>query len=209
MDRIKHYFPNLTDLQINQLSQLGDLYADWNSKINVISRKDIDNIYERHVLHSMAIAKVMNFKAGSHIMDLGTGGGFPGIPLAILFPDVNFLLVDSIGKKVKVAQEVADALQLTNVRSQQIRAEELKEKFDFVVTRAVAVLPKLMQWTKRCISNKHQHGTPNGIWALKGIDRAAEESKELGKSAYTEIYPLSDFFEEEFFETKCIVYAQK
>jgi 16S rRNA (guanine527-N7)-methyltransferase len=209
MKKIQQYFPRLNDLQIDQLSQLGDLYADWNSKINVISRKDIENIYERHVLHSMAIAKVTSFKAGSKIMDLGTGGGFPGIPLAILFPDVDFLLVDSIGKKVKVAQEVADALHLKNVRSQKIRAEELKEKFDFVVTRAVAVLPKLATWTKRCISDNHQHGTPNGIWALKGIDRATAEAQELGRNAYTEIYPLSDFFDEEFFETKCIVYAQK
>ena len=209
MDTILNYFPNLSPTQIDQLSQLGDLYKDWNSKINVISRKDIDNIYTHHVLHSMGLAKVFQFNAGSRIMDLGTGGGFPGIPLAILFPEVDFFLVDSIGKKVKVTQEVATAVGLTNVRTKQIRAEEVKEKFDFVVTRAVAVLPKLVQWTRRVISDKHQHGTPNGIWALKGIDRATEEAKELGRRAYTEIYPMSDFFDEPFFETKCIVYAQK
>lgn len=209
MDTILKYFPDLSSLQIDQLSQLGDLYTDWNSKINVISRKDIENIYPHHILHSMGLAKVFQFKEGSKVMDLGTGGGLPGIPLAILFPEVDFLLVDSIGKKVRVTQEIADAVGLQNVRTQQARAEELKEKFDFVVTRAVAVLPKLMTWTHRIISDNDQHGTPNGIWALKGIDRATEEAKALGKDAYTEIYPMSKFFEEEFFETKCVVYAQK
>ncbi len=209
MEKIQHYFPDLTEKQIDQLAQLGELYEDWNSQINVISRKDIENIYERHVLHSMAIAKVTSFKAGSRIMDLGTGGGFPGIPLAILFPEVEFTLLDSIGKKVLVTREIANAIGLDNIQAQQIRAEESKEKFDFVVTRAVAVLPKLMEWTKRCISDKERNSTPNGIWALKGIDRATEEAKELGKGAYTEIYPLSKYFKEEFFETKCLVYAQK
>lgn len=209
MDTILKYFPDLSPTQIEQLSQLGDLYTDWNSKINVISRKDIENIYPHHVLHSMGLAKVFQFKDGSKVMDLGTGGGFPGIPLAILFPKVDFLLVDSIGKKVRVTQEVADAIGLENVRTQQARAEELKEKFDFVVTRAVAVLPKLVAWTHRIISDKHQHGVPNGIWALKGIDRATEEAKALGKGAYTEIYPMSDFFDEEFFGTKCVIYTQK
>ncbi len=206
---IEKYFEDLSPTQIKQFAQLGDLYADWNSKINVISRKDIANIYERHILHSMALAKITSFVAGSKIMDLGTGGGFPGIPLAILFPEVDFFLIDSIGKKIKVTQGVADAIGLQNVRSQQIRAEETKEKFDFVVTRAVAVMPKLMEWTKRCILKKDKNPMPNGIWALKGIDRAKAESKELGRAAYTEIYPLSDYFEEEFFATKCIVYAQK
>lgn len=209
MDTILKYFPDLTPTQIDQLSQLGDLYADWNSKINVISRKDIENIYTRHVLHSMGLAKVFQFNDNSKVMDLGTGGGFPGIPMAILFPEVDFLLVDSIGKKVRVTQEVAQAVGLQNVRTQQIRAEELKEQFDFVITRAVAKLPQLMSWIRRAISNKHRHGTPNGLWALKGIDRATEEAKALGKDAYTEIYPMSDFFEEDFFETKCVVYAQK
>jgi len=209
MDTILKYFPDLSPLQIDQLSQLGDLYTDWNSKINVISRKDIENIYPHHILHSMGLAKVFQFKEGSKVMDLGTGGGLPGIPLAILFPEVDFLLVDSIGKKVRVTQEIAEAVGLKNVRTQQARAEELKEKFDFVVTRAVAVLPQLVTWTRRAISDKDQHGTPNGIWALKGIDRATEEAKALGKDAYTEIYPMSAFFEEDFFETKCVVYAQK
>lgn len=209
METILKYFPNLTESQRNQLAQLDALYKDWNSKINVISRKDIDNLYLHHVLHSMGLAKVFQFKNGSKIMDLGTGGGFPGIPLAILFPEVHFFLVDSIGKKVTVAQNVAQALGLENVQCQQARAEEVKEKFDFVITRAVAPLPQLVTWTQKVISDKHQHGTPNGIWALKGIDQAQEESKALGKMAYSEVFPMSTFFEEEFFETKCVVYTQK
>lgn len=208
MEIIQQYFPSLTPLQIEQFGQLDALYKDWNSKINVISRKDIDNLYVHHILHSLGIAKVFQFKAGSKIMDLGTGGGFPGIPLAIFFPEVEFLLVDSIGKKILVTQEVTNALGLKNVRCLQSRAEEIKEKFDFVVTRAVAPLPELVAWTKKCISNKHQHCTPNGIWALKGIDQAKEETKALGKTSYTEIYPLSKYFKEEFFETKVVVYAQ-
>ena len=208
-DIIKKYFGDFTDKQWEQLEALGGLYADWNNKINVISRKDIANIYERHILHSMGLLPIFEFKDGAKVMDLGTGGGFPGIPLAILFPEVEFLLVDSIGKKVKVTQEVANAIGLKNVRTKQVRVEEVKEQFDFVVTRAVAVLPKLMAWTKKCISKTHQHGVPNGMWAYKGIDRATAEAKELGNRAYTEIYPLSEYFEEEFFETKCIVYVQK
>lgn len=209
MQLIQQYFPDLTDQQTQHLSALDALYKDWNSKINVISRKDIDNLYLHHILHSMGIAKVFQFKPGSKIMDLGTGGGFPGIPLAILFPEVEFLLVDSIGKKIRVTEEVAAALGLKNVRSQQTRAEEVKEKFDFVVTRAVAPLADLVTWTKKNISDKHLHGTPNGIWALKGTDQAKEESKALGKMAYAETYPLSKYFKEEFFETKCVVYVQK
>lgn len=208
MDALLRYFPNLTDQQCQQFEQLDAVYRDWNSKINVISRKDIDNLYTHHIVHSLGIAKVLSFKPGTKIMDLGTGGGFPGIPLAILFPEVDFMLVDSIGKKVRVTQAVADAVGLTNVRSQQIRAEELKERFDFVVTRAVAVLPQLMTWIHRSLHDDHQHGMPNGLLALKGIDRATEETQALGKKAYTEIYPLQDYFEEEFFETKCVVYAQ-
>ncbi|MDC0231044.1 16S rRNA (guanine(527)-N(7))-methyltransferase RsmG [Aureispira] len=209
MEPILHYFPELSDHQITQLSQLGDLYKDWNSKINVISRKDINNIYLHHILHSMGLAKVIQFKAGTKILDLGTGGGLPGIPLAILFPEADFFLVDSTAKKVRVTQAIADAVGLKNVRSKQIRAEEIKETFDFIVTRAVAVLPKLVDWTKKIISKNHTHGIPNGIWALKGIDRATEEATQLGKNAYSEIYPMTDIFEESYFETKCVIYVQR
>ena len=209
MESILKYFPDLSDLQINQLTQLGPLYKDWNSKINVVSRKDIDNIYPHHILHSMGLAKIFQFNPGAEILDLGTGGGLPGIPMAILFPETNFLLVDSIGKKIKVTQEIADAVGLKNVKCKQIRAEELNQKFDFVITRAVAVLPKLVNWSRKIIRVHHKHPIPNGIWALKGIDRAAEEVENLGKRAYAEIYPMSEFFEEDFFETKCVVYVQK
>lgn len=209
MELLLRYFPNLTDHQQAQLAQLDALYRDWNSKINVISRKDIDNLYLHHVVHSLGIAKIIDFEAGTQILDLGTGGGFPGIPLAILFPEVEFFLVDSIGKKVKVTQAIADALELSNVRTAQIRAEQVKEKFDFVVTRAVAVLPKLMTWIRGHIHQQHKHGMPNGLLALKGTDRAAIETKELGRKAYSEVYPLEDYFEEEFFTTKCVVYVQR
>lgn len=208
MEPLLRYFPNLTETQQGQFAQLEALYQDWNSKINVISRKDIDQLYLRHVVHSLGIAKVIQFEPNTKILDLGTGGGFPGIPLAILFPEVDFFLVDSIGKKVRVTQAVADALGLDNVRTQQIRAEELKEQFDFVVTRAVAVLPRLMTWIRGRLHDQHKHGMPNGLFALKGTDRAAAEVKELGKRAYAEVYPLSDFFEEDFFETKAVVYVQ-
>jgi 16S rRNA (guanine527-N7)-methyltransferase len=209
MEPILHYFPDLSEQQIAQLSQLGDLYKEWNSKINVISRKDIDNIYLHHILHSIGLAKVIQFKPGTKVLDLGTGGGLPGIPLAILFPEVDFFLVDSIAKKIRVTQAIADAVELKNVRTKQIRAEEVKETFDFVVTRAVAVLPKLVNWTKRLISKNHKHGVPNGIWALKGVDRATEEATQLGENAYSEIYPMSDIFEESYFETKCVIYVQR
>ncbi len=206
MEMIKKYFTQLTDTQLAQLEQLDELYRHWNAQINVISRKDIDNLYMHHVLHSMTLAKVMQFKAGAKVMDLGTGGGFPGVPLAILFPETNFLLVDSIGKKVKVAAEVAKAIGLQNLRSQHSRAEEIKEKFDFVVTRAVAKAEKLVNWTRRTISNKHQHGMPNGIWAYKGLTHLEEELKALPKGCYTEVYPMKDYYEEEFFESKCLLY---
>jgi 16S rRNA (guanine527-N7)-methyltransferase len=206
MNSINKYFDQLSSLQIEQLQKLDELYRHWNAQINVISRKDIDNLYIHHVLHSMTLAKVMQFKAGAKIMDLGTGGGFPGVPLAILFPETEFLLVDSIGKKVKVAAEVAKAIGLKNLRTKHSRAEEVKEKFDFVVTRAVAKAEKLVNWTRRCISDKHQHGIPNGIWAYKGLTNLAEELKALPKDCYTEVYPMKDYYEEEFFETKCLVY---
>jgi 16S rRNA (guanine527-N7)-methyltransferase len=208
MDVILDYFPDLTPLQIAQFEKLGVLYKEWNSKINVVSRKDIDNIYAHHILHSMAIAKVFEFKDGASVLDLGTGGGLPGIPLAILFPKVQFLLVDSIGKKIKVTQEIAKGLSLDNVRAQQIRAESLQQSFDFVVTRAVAVLPQLMTWIKGRTKKKNRHSVPNGLWALKGTDRAAEEVQQLGKSINSDIFPLSNYFGEAFFETKCVVYVQ-
>ena len=205
---IEKYFPNLTEVQKAQLKELKPLYEEWNAQINVISRKDIEQLYERHVLHSLSIAKLITFKSGSQLMDLGCGGGFPGIPLAILFPEVSFTLIDSIGKKIKVVQEVADALGLKNVQAHHMRAEKVKDRFDFVITRAVAVLPKLMHWTQKLYKKKQQHGIPNGLWALKGTDRAAAEVQELGAKAYAEIYPLSDIFEAPFFETKCVVYVQ-
>lgn len=206
MEIINKYFKELNPTQIEQLQKLDELYRHWNAQINVISRKDIDNLYTHHVLHSMTLAKVMQFKAGAKVMDLGTGGGFPGIPLAILFPETEFLLADSIRKKVKVTAEVAEAIGLKNVRTQHSRAEEIKEKFDFVVTRAVAKAEKLLNWTRKSISPNQQHGIPNGIWAYKGLTHIEEEIKALPKDCYTEIYPMSDFYTEEFFETKCLLY---
>lgn len=208
MEEFLDYFPDLTDHQISQLSQLGELYADWNSKINVISRKDIENIYEKHVLHSLAIAKVMRFEPGADVLDLGTGGGFPGIPLAILFPETNFTLVDGIRKKITVVQGVAEALGLKNVVAKQARAEEMKgQKFDFIVTRAVASLDKLMTWTQRLYKTDHHHFMPNGLIALKGGD-LKKEIKALGKGNYVEKYSVWDFFEGEFFEEKFVIYVQ-
>ena len=202
------YFPDLTEIQQKQFSQLGDLYKDWNQKINVISRKDIDNLYVRHVLHSLAIPPVVRFRSGADILDLGTGGGFPGIPLAILYPEVNFTLIDGTRKKIHVVQEVVDAIGLTNVTARQIRAEELKAKFDFVVTRAVARLDKLIMWSQRLIKNKENHAIPNGILALKGGDVKAE-AKDIPKGNYVEIYPINDFFKEEEFKEKYVIYVQR
>ncbi len=208
MQAILEYFPDLTEEQIHQFSQLGDLYKEWNSKINVVSRKDIDNIYEKHVLHSLAIAKMMQFEPDADVLDLGTGGGFPGIPLAILFPYTNFLLIDGIRKKITVVQEVANALGLKNVKAKQARAEELKGyKFDFIVTRAVASLDKLIMWTQRLYKKQHQHFMPNGMIALKGGD-LKKEIKAVGKGEYVEKYAVWDFFEGEFFEEKFIIYVQ-
>ena len=208
MEEILDYFPNLSQIQIAQLSELGELYTEWNAKINVVSRKDIENIYHKHVLHSLAIAKVIEFKPDAEILDLGTGGGFPGIPLAILFPETKFTLVDGIRKKITVVQEVVKALGLKNVVAKQARAEEMKgQKFDFVVTRAVATLDKLMPWTQRLYKKQHQHFMPNGLFALKGGD-LKKEIKALGKGEYAERFSLRDFFEGEFFEEKSIVYVQ-
>ncbi len=198
---INDYF-KLTERQAEQFAQLDALYRDWNSKINVISRKDIDNLYEHHVLHSLAIAKLLPFQPGTSIMDVGTGGGFPGIPLAILFPECQFLLIDSIGKKIKVATEVANALGLTNVVCKQERAEEEKQKFDFVVSRAVMPLPDLVKLVRKNISNKHRNAVPNGLVVLKGGDLQAE----LKPFKEAEVTPCSNYFRGEWFETKQVIY---
>ena len=202
MKIITDYF-KLTDRQAEQFAQLDALYRDWNSKINVISRKDIDNLYEHHVLHSLAIAKWIPFQPDTTILDVGTGGGFPGIPLAIMFPQCQFVLVDPIGKKIKVASEVAKALGLTNVVCKQERVEEEKEKFDFVVSRAVMPLPDLVKLVRKNISNKHRNAIPNGLIVLKGGDLQAEVAPYI-KTA--EIAPCSKWFKGEWFETKQLIY---
>ena len=203
IDLIAHYFPNLTESQQQQFDALEKLYAEWNSQINVISRKDTDNFYERHVLHSLAIAKVIQFKPSTRILDVGTGGGFPGIPLAILFPACDFLLVDSIGKKIKVVNEVAQTLELTNVRTMHERAENINEQFDFIVSRAVTAMPTFMKWTKGKLLKENKNQLKNGILYLKGGDLREEMAGIRGHIRYTNI---SDFFKEEFFETKKVVY---
>lgn len=200
---IQHYFSDLSEVQKNQFAQLGGLYQDWNEKINVISRKDIENIYVNHVLHSLGIAKVMSFNKGAQVFDVGTGGGFPGIPLAILFPETEFYLVDSIGKKITVVKEVAAALNLKNVRAEQIRAEQVKQKFDFVVSRAVTRMKEFYGWVRNSVKSNSTHKLDNGILYLKGGD-LDEELNEL-KKPYS-VYDLSEFFKEEFFETKKIAY---
>jgi 16S rRNA (guanine527-N7)-methyltransferase len=201
---INKYFPDLTPKQMGQFGQLQALYADWNEKINVISRKDIENLYVNHVLHSLGIAKVIQFKPGSAVLDVGTGGGFPGIPLAILFPETQFHLVDSIGKKIKVVNAVADSLGLKNVSSDHIRAEEVKGKYDFVVSRAVTRMHEFYEWVQNKIKKENHHQLPNGILYLKGGD-LTEEMADLGKPF--QLFELSDYFQEEFFETKKVVYV--
>jgi 16S rRNA (guanine527-N7)-methyltransferase len=203
MQIIQEYFPNLSETQKEQFAQLLPLYQDWNSKINVISRKDMEQFYEHHVLHSLGIAKVIQFKSGTKVLDVGTGGGFPGIPLAILFPETDFFLVDSIGKKIKVVNAVAEAIGLKNVRAQQVRAEELKEQFDFVVSRAVTVLPEFQGWVKNKFLKKSFSNLPNGILYLKGGDLTEELTPFKGK---VKTFELKDYFKEEFFETKKVVY---
>lgn len=203
MEIIKKYFPNLTPEQINQFSQLYDLYQDWNSKINVISRKDIDNLYEHHVLHSIAIAKAIKFRKGSRILDFGCGGGFPGVPLAIMFPDVQFRLIDGTGKKVRVAQEVANAIGLKNVDACHIRGEEEKGKYDFIVSRAVMPLPDLEKIVRKNISRRQQNSLPNGIIVLKGGNLDAELNPYRNIVQKTE---LSTFFSEEWFREKYLIY---
>lgn len=200
---ILSYFPDLTEKQIEQFDRLQELYEDWNSKINVISRKDMDQFYVHHVLHSLGISKVMAFQPGTKILDIGTGGGFPGIPLAILFPDTHFHLVDSIGKKITVVKEVAKALKLGNVEAQQARAESLVRKYDFVISRAVTRMINFYPWVKGKIKREDFNEFQNGILYLKGGD-VDEEMEELDKSYVT--YHLSDYFKEDFFETKKVVY---
>lgn len=204
MDIIKKYFNELTDEQIRQFTELYGLYHDWNSKINVISRKDIDNLYEHHVLHSLAIAKVTRFKPDTRILDVGTGGGFPGVPLAIMFPESSFYLADSIGKKVRVAQEVSDAIGLKNVTTDHIRVEELKTKFDFVVSRAVMPLADLLKITHNNYDKLQRNALPNGLICLKGGELEREIDKY--KSVAT-VYDISEFYEEEYFKEKKVVYV--
>lgn len=201
---IFHYFPHLTDRQRDQFGQLGDLYRFWNEQINVVSRQDLENLYERHVLHSLGIANVISFKPYTAVLDVGTGGGFPGIPLAILFPEAEFHLVDSIGKKIKVVQEVALALGLSNVRAEQARAEQLTDSYDFVVSRAVTRLKPFVGWLRGKFNRHFNHDLRNGILYLKGGD-LAEELAELGRPY--RLFDLQDFFEESFFETKKVVYV--
>lgn len=201
---ITSYFPELSDRQKDQFEQLFALYSDWNEKINVISRKDIDNLYINHVLHSLGIAKIQSFKPGATVLDVGTGGGFPGIPLAILFPETNFHLVDSIGKKITVVNEVAKGIGLQNVKAEQARAEQLKGEYDFIVSRAVTRLKEFYQWIHRKTKAKSIHERDNGILYLKGGD-LDEELNEL-KKPY-QLHNLSDYFKEDFFETKKVVYV--
>jgi 16S rRNA (guanine527-N7)-methyltransferase len=202
MEEITRYFPQLTDLQRQRFEKLGALYQDWNAKINVISRKDIDELYTRHVLHSLAIAKIQPFAPGTFVLDVGTGGGFPGIPLAILFPETRFYLIDVIGKKITVVKAIAEALGLENVKAEQIRAENVKGDFDFIVSRAVTNMPDFVMWVKDKIKKQQKHELQNGILYLKGGD-LTEELKSFPKA--TE-YNISDFFDAEFFETKKVVH---
>ena len=203
MQLINKYFPTLSDVQKQQFEALDALYRDWNSEINVISRKDIDNLYEHHILHSLAIAELIRFKPNTTVMDLGTGGGFPGIPLAIMFPEAKFHLVDSIGKKIRVCEEVKKALGLQNVTTQWSRAEEVKQQFHFVVSRAVMPLPDLVKIVRKHISKEQTNALPNGLICLKGGE-LEQEAKPFGKAA--QITSLSEYFEEPFFETKKLVY---
>lgn len=205
IELILHYFPNLTPQQRSKFEALEELYREWNSQINVISRKDTENFYERHVLHSLAIAKVMSFKEGSKILDIGTGGGFPGIPLAILYPDCDFLLVDSIGKKIKVVNGVASTLELKNVRGIHERAEKINEQFDFIVSRAVTAMPKFIDWTKGKFLKENKNDFKNGILYLKGGD-LSEEMSSVKKAV--QYFDIPDYFKEAFFETKKVVYVR-
>ena len=202
MHLIQKYFPNLSDVQLKQFEALQGLYEDWNSKINVISRKDIEALYLRHVLHSLSIAKLIQFKPGTKVLDVGTGGGFPGVPLAILFPEVKFHLVDSINKKLKVVNGVAESLGLENIYTTHSRAESIKGQYDFIISRAVTTMPDFVGWIKNRVAKKSMHSIKNGILYLKGGDLTVE----LKRYTTTTLYDLSDYFEEDFFETKKIVH---
>ena len=202
MELIHKYFPDLSDVQIEQFSKLQELYQDWNLKINVVSRKDIDELYLRHVLHSLAIAKVIQFKDGSKLLDVGTGGGFPGIPLAILFPECSFHLVDSIAKKLKVVNEVVQGLGLTNVKTTHSRVEAINDTYDFIISRAVAAMPTFVHWVKGKIAKAQNHDLKNGILYLKGGDL----TEELQEYKTTTIYDLKDFYDEDFYDTKKVVH---
>lgn len=206
MDKILKYFPHLTDCQKKQFAALDALYRDWNSKINVISRKDIDNLYEHHVLHSLAIAKAISFRSGTKVLDFGCGGGFPGVPLAIMFPEVQFTLIDGTGKKVRVAQEVADAVGLNNVRACHIRGEEEHGQYDFIVSRAVMQLPDLYKIVQKNISKRQQNSMPNGIFCLKGGNLEAELQPFRNVVEQTE---LSTMFDEEWFKEKYLIYVPR
>ena len=202
MEILLTYFPTLSDLQKQKLQQLQGLYADWNRKINVISRKDIDALYERHVLHALGIAKLISFRPNANVLDVGTGGGFPGVPLAILFPDTNFYLIDSIQKKIWVVEAIAKSIDLNNLKASHLRAEEVEGQFDFVVSRAVTKMPRFVGWVKNKISTSQQHELANGILALKGGDLTAE----LLDYPNAKVYPLDRYFHEQFFATKAVVH---
>jgi 16S rRNA (guanine527-N7)-methyltransferase len=207
MDIILKYFPDLTEDQKEKFGKLQGLYEEWNSKINVVSRKDIESLYEKHVLHSLSIAKIINFKKGTEILDVGTGGGFPGIPLAIMFPDCDFYLIDSIGKKIHVVEEIKTALDLKNVHAQQIRAEKVVTSFDFIVSRAVTNLPKFMHWVNYKFHKRQFNDLRNGVLLLKGGDLEEEIAAMDVKKRQIKVYDIPDYFEEEFFETKKIVHV--
>jgi len=207
LEVILKYFPSLTEDQINKFSALFELYKDWNEKINLVSRKDIDSLYLHHVLHSLAIAKYIRFQPGSKVLDLGTGGGFPGIPLAIFFPETKFILVDSIAKKIKVVEDIAAQLDLQNVEAKVSRVESLNVKVDFIVTRAVANLKDLVHWSLKHLNSKSTHAMPNGLIALKGPAFKLER-KELPKKDYVESYPIGKWFSDSYFEEKFLVYVQ-